>query len=196
MDSHELAYILASRPPRCLAGFVATPVTISGIVFDGHASSSALNSAPGPGVTIEGSEHFGIAFALTCLCGGRCHEIYGYRWANPDYRNQIVFLSPIALQCEACGSRTDLFDSDVHGYDAEQGVVTNARAKGDPATATCLRCGQSSLEAIVRFEYSDGLFEMDDNVAGREQEFFSWFHLLAKCPRCLLLQEVTDFECD
>lgn len=176
----DQASYFRSRPPRCIAGFIARPAEL-------------------PRVTINAPEPINSVFALFCRCGGSHHYVHGYLWTNPDNPpgHPAVFLSPIVLECATCGKTTDLLDTDVHWYDAELGHVTaTVRAEGERAVFECSTCGRQPLEAFVQFEYPDDLF--DENLpefAGREQDLFSWFYLLGRCPQCLQLLPVTDFEC-
>src|SRR5579883_1993364 len=150
-----------SHPPRCIAGFTARPVELPGVEFDGHPSMSRLNFEPPPGVTIDAPEHSTPLFALSCRCGNGRHYVHGYRWTNPTCHT-VVFLSPLVLECAACGKMTDLLDTDVHGYDAELGHGTaTARARGTPVVFECPTCGRLPLETVVRFEYPDDLFDGD-----------------------------------
>ena len=55
-----------SHPPRCIAGFNATPFALPGVKFDGH------------GMQIN------AVFALTCTCGSGQHFVHGFSWINPD----------------------------------------------------------------------------------------------------------------
>jgi hypothetical protein len=193
----EQASYFRSYPPRWIAGFTAQPTELPGVEFDGHPSLSQLNVDVPPGVTIDAPEHINPVFALSCSCGGRRHYVHGYQWTNPDFNNASVFLSPLILECAACGKRTDLLDTDIHGYDAELGHGTaTARAQGDRVVYECPECGRQPLESFVRFEYPDDLFEGDfADVAGREQDLFTWFTLVARCPQCSRLLAVADFEC-
>ena len=92
---------------------------------------------------------------------------------------------------------TDLLDTDVHGYDAELGHGSaTVRAEGDRVIFECALCGRQPLECFVRFEYPDDLLDRDfKDFAGREQELFTWFNLVGKCPGCSKLLAVADFEC-
>jgi hypothetical protein len=125
------------------------------------------------------------------------HHIHCHRWANPDYRNQVVILSPLHLECAACQTVTSLLDTDVHGHHAELGHGTAIfRGRGDRVVFECPACGRQPLQAFVRFEYPDDLFDGDYlEFAGREQELFTWFSLIGRCPKCLQLLAVADFEC-
>jgi hypothetical protein len=149
------------------------------------------------GVTIEAPEHVNPVFALACTCGGRRHYVHGYRWINADFHNAVVFLSPLVLECAACGKMTDLLDSDAHGYDAELGHGSaSARAEGDRVVFECPKCGRQPFEAFARFEYPDDLFDGDfPEFAGREQDLFTWFSLVGRCAQCSELLPVADFEC-
>jgi hypothetical protein len=191
----QIAYF-RSHPPRCIAGFVANPTELPGAEFDGHASKSDLKPSPSPGATIEAPDHIIPIFALSCRCGSDRHFVHTYRWPNPYLNNLVLYLSPLSLECAACGKETDLLDTDIHGYDSELGVgPTNARAEGDRAVFECPRCGCQPFQAFVRFEYSDDLFDRKNSgLAGRESDLFSWFSLVGKCQRCSLVVAITDFE--
>ena len=170
-----------NHPPRWIAGFNATPFALPGVEFDGHGLQ--INSV----------------FALACSCGSGQHFVHDFSWINPDnFDNVPVFLSPLCLECIACGMRTDLIDTDAHGCDAELGhsPMATARGRGNPAVYECPKCGRQPLQAFARFEYSGELFDGDfPEFAGREQDLFSWFSLVGKCRRCSQLLAVADFEC-
>jgi hypothetical protein len=183
--------------PRCIAGFIARPTHLPGVALDGHASMSELKAEPHPGVTISAPEHSRPFFALSCTCGGGRYYVHGYRWVNTSFHNAVVFLSPLVLECPACGKMTDLLDTDVHGYDGELAHWSaTVRAKGERVVFECPTCGRQPLDAIVGFEYPDDLFDRHfPEFAGREQDMFTWFYLMGKCPKCSQLLPVTDFEC-
>lgn len=191
------ASYLRDHPPRCIAGFIARPTELANVDFDGHVSMSRLKVNVRPGMTINAPEHVNPVFALSCQCGGPQHYVHGYRWSNPDVHDTVVFLSPLVLECAACRKMTHLLDTDVHGYDAELGHGTaTVRAEGDPVVFECASCGRQPLDAIVRFEYPDDLFNGDfPQFAGREQELFTWFNLVGKCARCSHVLSIADFEC-
>ena len=49
---------------------------------------------------------------------------------------------------------------------------------------------------FTRFEYPDHVFNRDFKESdGREQDLFTWFSLVAKCPRCSGLLAVADLKC-
>jgi hypothetical protein len=135
-------------------------------------------------------------FGLSCQCGGKLHYVHGYRWVNPDFGNAVVFLSPLVLECAACGKMADLFDSAIHGYDACFGHCWSVRAEGERVVFECPTCGREPVEASVRFEYPDDLFDSGQpEFIGREQELFTWFSLIGKCSKCWRALPVADFEC-
>ena len=108
-----------------------------------------------------------------------------------------MFISPLALRCEARGEITELIDTDRHGYDAEIGaIVATARGEGDRVEHECENCGRKPLRLWVRFEYSRDLFDRGSGeFRGREQELFSWFSLVGQCSGCSALLPVAGFEC-
>jgi hypothetical protein len=103
----DQARYFRSHPPRCIAEFLAHPTELPGVEFDGHISMSQLKFGVPPGVTIDAPEHINPVFALSCRCGGGHHYVHGYRWNNPDFRDVVVFLSPLVLECAGCGRMTE-----------------------------------------------------------------------------------------
>src|SRR4051812_34115461 len=91
---------LHSTPPRCLAGFTATPTTLPDVGFDGH----------GPNIN--------KIYPPACPCGHDRFRPLGHPVNN---RGVDLFVSPLTLECAACGKVTELIDTDQHGYDAEFG---------------------------------------------------------------------------
>jgi hypothetical protein len=185
-----------SHRPRCIADFVARPIELPNVKFDGHARPS-LYDANSTSAVIEGPDYVNPVYSLSCTCGGINHFIHCFRWRNPDYHDQLVHLSPIDLRCAECDKKSLLFDSDVHGYDAELGHGSaTVRGEGDRVVFECPTCGRQPLEALVRFELGGDIF--DDSFkqfAGRQQDLFSWFSLVGKCSSCSRMFEVADFEC-
>jgi hypothetical protein len=186
-----------SHPPRCIAGFAARPTELPNVKLDGHVSMSQLNLEVPPGVTIDAPEHINPVFSLFCRCGGIRHYVHCFRWVNPDFNDAVVTLSPLALECAACRKATELLDTDIHGYNSELGHGSSTvRARGEHVVFECPTCGRQPLEAFVRFEYPDDLFDGDfADFAGREQELFTWFNLVGRCAQCSQLLPVADFEC-
>jgi len=185
------------HPPHCLAGFMALPAELPGVSFDGHVSASQFDNKGESGPTIEGPENIDVIFALSCHCGGKSHFVHGFRWTNPDSPRMPVFLSPLALECADCGKKTDVFDSDIHGFEAALGYGTaTIRAAGTRAVFECSRCGRQPLRVYVNLEYSDDLFDEDHpEFAGRQPQLFSWICLVGFCRRCASLLAISDFEC-
>ena len=185
-----------THPPRCIAGFKAQPVELPGVEFDGHPSMSDFAGSPYAD-RISAPENLDIIFLLYCTCGSDRHYILGHYWRNPDYNNVLVFLSPLALRCAACGKVTELIDTDIHGYDGECGHgVATKRGEGRREEYLCDECGPQPLEGFVRFEYPDDLFTEDfAEFRGREQDLFTWFSVAGKCVGCSRLLHVTEFEC-
>ena len=164
--------------PRCLQGFTALPVSVPGALLDGH--GSPLNSV----------------FSLACACGSVRHLAHGFRPPGEQAVDALLF-SPLALECTVCGRRTDLFDSHLHGYDAEQGLYAgSSREVQRPAVYGCPDCGRQPFEAFARFEhFASILSSRNPRHAGRHHDLFTWFSLIGACGRCRLLQLLAHFEC-
>lgn len=183
----DQAKYFRTHPPRCIASFAAAPVTLPDFAFEGHSPAS------GP---IEGPQVINTAFSIACKCGCSSHYVHGYRWANPERDNAVLFLSPLVLECSACGKTSSLLDTDVHGYDGEQGCSATARGLGEPKVFECSHCGSEPFGTCVRFEYDGELFAQKvTGYRGREQDLFSWFTLLGRCVRCSTYFKLVDFEC-
>lgn len=182
--------------PRCIAGFSAVPADVPGWRYDGHASAGALQ-AKFPGVQIQGPAHINAVFQLLCSCGSSRHRVTAYAWSAPDRPGEFLFLSPMSVQCSACGKSCELIDTDVHGYDAELGNGSaTRRAEGNREEVECGGCDlNKDMEVFVRFEYPDDLFDEFEDYAGRQQDLFTWFSLLGRCSKCSALLPIAEFEC-
>jgi hypothetical protein len=89
-----------------------------------------------------------------------------------------------------------LRDTDLHAYDSELGHGSaSVRAQVERVVVECPACGRQPLEAFLRFEYPDELFDGDfPEFAGREQTLFTWFRLAGRCPSCAQLLPLADCE--
>lgn len=168
---------LRNTPPRCLAGFTVAPATLPGVAFDGHGSNLIK------------------IYKLACPCGHDHFRALGHHLKND--RGDDVFVSPLALECAACGKVTELIDTDQHGYDAELGHGTaTLRGQGPRTPYACDQCGVRPMTAHARFEHSgeelaDSFLEDFPN----SQDYFSWFTLIGTCDTCHRTLNVADFEC-
>jgi hypothetical protein len=170
-----------THPPRCIAPFAADLGDFDDWHFDGH-----------------GSGHINPVFRLSCSCGSDRHVVFVYPWTNPDDPGQMVILGPITLQCVSCKKKTVLIDTAVHGYDSELGNGSAMmRGDGTPEPVECAACDMNKdYEVFVRFEYPDDLFsEVFREFEGRQQDLFTWFSLVTRCPKCSGMSPVADFEC-
>lgn len=187
---------LRNNPPRCISGFIAKPIELPGTQFDGHASSSQVKQESSKQPRIEARDYINPVFSLSCQCSNKRFFVHCYRWVNPDNGN-VVILSPLVLECDVCRNKTDLLDTDVHGYESELGYGScTMRAQGNQVVFECPTCGRQPLEVFARFEFSQDLFDEGfPKAVGLEKELFSWFSLCGTCPKCAQLLEIADFEC-
>jgi hypothetical protein len=204
----DQANYFQDNPPRCIKEFKTEPVSLGGVEFDGHPSLEvSLN--PVVNRKIHTPVNINTVFRLRCGCGHTKAYILGrYRPIPKEYHQAFgpfFFDAPLALRCEFCNTVTELFDARTHGYNGEMGLSSirsgntetgKDRESGERTEFKCEKCGPVPIEAIVRFEYPDDLF--DEGLcafAGREQDLFTWFSVVGRCSRCGQLIEVTDFEC-
>ena len=185
-----------SHPPRCIKGFVATPTELPDVEHEGHASLSELKASM-PETEIDAPEHCNPLFALACACGSKLHTVHGYRWTDPSGEVLPTLLSPLSLKCAGCKKSTVVYDSGIHGYNAELGHGPNTmRAEGELVIDTCMDCEGTAMEVMARFEYPDDLLNGDfEDFAGREQDLFTWFSLMGTCSKCRQTMGFTDLEC-
>ena len=168
---------IRTTPPRCLDGFIVRLSPPLGIAFDGH------------------GEPLNKVYHLACNCQADLHKVLGHYETN-DYGDRI-FVSPLALECVACGAVTELFDSAVHGYDPEVcGHSTTIRGAGARQHFACDRCGIKPLRVHARFEHSSEVLEdSTGEFTGNEPNLFTWFTLVGDCTGCRRMLTIADFEC-
>jgi hypothetical protein len=168
---------LRNTPPRCLDGFKVEPATLADVAFDGHGAA------------------FNKVYMLACNCGRDRFRVLGHQLDNG--RGDAIFVSPLALECAACGKVTELIDTARHGYDAELGHGGQTiRGQGPRTHYACDQCGVRPMTAYARFEHSgeelaDSFIEEFPNT----QDYFGWFSLAGTCDGCKRMLNVTDFEC-
>ncbi len=176
-----------SSPPRCLDGFEVRPAELSAYRFDGH--GEIPNSY----------------WSIACPCGGSKFRIYGHSYTcHPDNGEEYpIFLSPVQLECAACGRAAPVFDGSIHGFDPE--IDAACASLYDPADSGALKmlyrcedglCLDDCFTVFARFEYPGGLLDEGfDGFKGREKDLFSWFTLVADCSHCGKRSTAADFEC-
>ncbi len=165
-----------THPPRCLASFTTQFTKLPRFHFDGH------------------GEEMNAIFQLQCSCGHSKFAVLG----EPGDDSEVPALTgPLALRCHRCKNTTLFFDPGMHGYNAElEPKPAGPTPPEDPASFACDRCGPKPMEVFARFEYPDDLFDDDfEQAHGRQQDFFTWFSAVAKCPGCKRFLLVYDQEC-
>lgn len=154
-----------AHPPQCLAGVNAKPIT-------------------SPNEDHDAFSHF----ELTCKCGTSNWKVVGYQ-PEPD-----LLLCPLTLDCDHCGTRSEVFDVEKHGYDAVLGGgCCSRRAEGEESTLACAKCKGIifAATAVVSYQFEDG--EFDDFE--RRQDIFDTFCLDVVCKGCGHRTGVCDYEC-
>ncbi len=99
MDEEQLVKRLQTAVPSCLRQFKTTPADLPE-PFDDNPCSVWL---------------------IACTCGGEQGRFLGYPLSsyNTEYKGPQCFLSPLAFDCIACNTVTELLETDRHGYHAE-----------------------------------------------------------------------------
>ena len=179
----QVSELLLKRVPRCLSKFDIADRGASEVGRGGH------------------GEPLNIGYLIQCKqCGSQYFSVDGYYWFNDHYKKK-VFVAPLHLQCEKCGSRNLVFHPGEHGYDPEacDSSHTDFSKKSDTRSATyqCETCQTPIHNITVWFSYSDDIFDEEEfeDFVGREQDLFSWISFEGKCKNCNNLNTITDFEC-
>lgn len=177
MNEVQLVELLQTTTPSCLRNFNATPSQLP-VPFDDNPCS---------------------IWQVACPCGGTKARFFGYplKDYNPEYDGPECFISPLALECDACKTVTELLDTDRHGYHAEvarrDGGIGSVkrRGKGPRRAFACSGCKKDHFEVIVGFVfwYPDELIEFD----GEWEELFNVFLCHCKCTGCGQTSQPTNF---
>ncbi|HEV8002705.1 MAG TPA: hypothetical protein VGP63_22660, partial [Planctomycetaceae bacterium] len=147
---------LRPRPPGCLAAFVALPIDHTTDGIDGHGSP------------------WNTFFEIRCPCQSAEHYVLGHYLTNPPFG--VVFVSPLALECKACGKVEELFDTDVHGYDGKLFGKGRLRGTCERTKFKCSTCGVKPFATIAGFEHgAEGVYDDDDRLRPDAQDYFHWF---------------------
>lgn len=157
-----------SHPPGAIRALGVTPLETIDWRFDGH--GEPVNSI----------------FELACPCGSRLFT----PMCGVDETNEVC--PPISLECDACEAAFEVFDANAHGWNA---VMCGDRY--DEPERYCELEGEVVVaphEIVVRFEHGSSDLG-DPELAGREQEVFSWFTLLARDPETKQLEQLFEWEC-
>jgi hypothetical protein len=172
----DLAYV-RSHPPKCLTAFHTSPAVFTGRL-DGH--GEPVNSF----------------FEVHCPCGSKEHQVLCYPIVHPD-SGDVVLVGPIALRCKKCRRTSELFDAKQHGYDAEHGTAPRRLCgEGERTAFVCPQCQTANFGVVARFEYSsDGLYDDDEQLIARAEDYFTWFTLLGRCAGCSKETHIVEFEC-
>jgi hypothetical protein len=189
------------HPPSCLASFVVQPAFLTEVVFDGHGASGQY-----PDGLVECPNSI---FKVRCRCGGDAHRLVAQATLDEiSYYKDLLIAGRYLLQCTACGAENLLFDKLLHGYNPEIDLLEGRNIKDDlkeyyggeltdhsdeQVNCQCT-CQATRFEIFTRFEHNPFNFG-DPEFAGREQDFFSWFTVIAKCTGCAKLNVPIDIEC-
>jgi len=172
---------LSKTPPRCARGLLLTPARLPGSRVDS----------------------FKTVWRVACPCGQNEGAVLGYPLGRVDpVHNEGVkfFVSPLALDCPACGSITEFLDTDLHGYHSEvarfEGPPGGCKARGEGPRERfpCPGCGNHRFKLIVAFVYWYAAFDLlqdEPHLAGAD--FFNEFLSYGVCATCEAISAITDF---
>jgi hypothetical protein len=165
--AEQLAFY-RSHPPRALEKLRATAIEQIDWTFDGH--GEPVNSI----------------FELACPCGSKLFT------ATCGLASDNMVSPPIGIECDACEAIFEIFDPSEHGWDAVMcgDTFDEPAAYGDLVGEDI----EAPHEIVVRFEHGSETLG-DPELAGREQDVFSWFTLLARDAKSKRLAQLFEWEC-
>jgi hypothetical protein len=168
-DPVEYAY---RHPPRCIREL--NPVQLTEMV---------------PGMA---TYNFVAYFRVGCPCGERATYLLGYFMEDKGPGRVRVFVSPLALECPACGRVSELIDTQQHGFGGENDCDCNMTGEGPRTWFPCPQCGEVPLAVIPGFSYQGDDDPFD--IRERPQDFFGAFWVCGECSQCGQLLTITGFE--
>lgn len=157
-------------PPRCLAGFTASPT---------GEPAAEIGS-------LDGQNYF---WSLGCRCAGRSFVVRSL-FGPHFYLKHSVSSGPITLRCVACDREDSCFVPSKHGLDAELDFFPPPKEDDDAELQdfACPQCAASSFEVIARFEYPP-------TARAGEEDLFTYFMLIVTCDSCRLISPIADVQC-
>lgn len=160
-----------SHPPSALRELRVTPIESIDWQFDGH--GEPVNSI----------------FELACPCGSK---LFTPTCGLDIGEDGNAVGPPIGVECAACDAAAVVFDPSEHGWNA---IMCGERYDAPVVTGDLEgEVVEAPHEIVVRFEHgSEDLGNPE--LAGREQDVFSWFTLLARDPQTQELEQLFEWEC-
>jgi hypothetical protein len=177
VDIHAVEAHVRATPPSCVRAFRLSPAQLPK-PFDDNLTT---------------------VWRLACQCGSESGRLLGHRLdsLSSSYRGDLL-VGPLGFECSACGSVTELLDTDVHGYHAEVGKLeggigsTKIRGTGPRTAHACPACGRDSFGMVAGFVYWHfDLIEDEPHLPA--EEFFNVFLLYCTCAACGHVSEPTQF---
>jgi hypothetical protein len=171
MEKQPVAFA-HEHPPRCIAN--ARPKPLRAILPE-------MDADP-----------FVAYFTVGCPCGERVIYPLGHVARSEAPETVDLFLSPLAIECPACGLVIEILHTKQHGWDGEQGCDCNMVGKGARSRFPCPNCGEAPMAVMPGFSYQG-----DDprTWGGRPQDYFGAYSLYGQCGKCGLVVCITGFEC-
>lgn len=186
MDFEEQMKWLWENPPSCISGLIQQkPEDLSNRqIEDGNNSTKYNLQSP------SGKRDVCLFFRQIERDGRRLEGPPAYIADMPD------------------SERTVIFDHRFHGFDGEIGNFHKYRDEvyEDVAQFFCRSCGHGQLNLIASFQHDvdafPDIFDFEEDESPpdspewqRRQDFFGWYFLNYKCPKCGEESWVFDFEC-
>lgn len=132
-------------------------------------------------------------WTLACACGNTEGAVLGYPLDeitdDPSLKGQ--FVGPLAFRCASCDQVTEMFDSALHGYDAEISKGSplshsvGYRGDGPRLAAKCPQCAATKCAVTCDFTHSHfDHIEDESDLLEVAQDYFDGFGCKATCAGC------------
>lgn len=157
-----------SHPPRCIAGFTLKAI---------------CKEEP-------------TTYQIACSCGSESGSVVGFPLSNYSQNySGSEFVSPLAFRCARCRKTTEIIDTEIHGYDGEQGASTIIRGEGKRTDYHCAKCDSNEMNVFVHFQYQGECHLIESDPTISVEDYFGWFSAEVVCVNCEARNTIADFEC-
>jgi hypothetical protein len=123
-----------------------------------------------------------VTFRLSNDGATDCRVIgHDLNYDDESHAGPLEYVSPITLQWK-CGSQTQIFDSEIHGYSGEMESSAKIHRVGAESPYKCNKCETAEFVVDVQFNYHDDLF--DEFEAHEVSNYFNNIIIRGTCSNC------------
>ena len=123
-------------------------------------------------------------------------QVLGYPLAdyNPSCKDDPDFIGPLTLRWTD-GTKSCVFDSDIHGYHGEMDSSAKLRGEGAAKAFACTKCGHDHSWVTVQFDYWDACDDLlEDEPDLPVQDYFCNIIFFGACAKCGNVNRILDMD--